>query len=45
LALTALLLFAYSETLVQLGGAEETAYYLGLGKGDLERMIAYPVLL
>jgi hypothetical membrane protein len=45
LALAALLLFAYSENFVQMGGAEEAAYYLGLGKGGLERMIVYPVLL
>ncbi|MEM3641843.1 MAG: DUF998 domain-containing protein [Candidatus Bathyarchaeia archaeon] len=44
-ALASLLLFAYSETFVNIGGASEAAFYLGLGKGGLERMIAYPVLL
>lgn len=45
MAMVSLLLFAYSETLVNLGGASEEAFYLGLGKGGLERMIVYPVLL
>ncbi|MEM2386231.1 MAG: DUF998 domain-containing protein, partial [Candidatus Bathyarchaeia archaeon] len=45
MALASLLLFAYSEVVVNMGGAPETAYYLGLGKGGLERLIAYPVLL
>ncbi|MCS7124042.1 MAG: DUF998 domain-containing protein [Candidatus Bathyarchaeota archaeon] len=44
-ALVALILFAYSEASVNVGGAPENAFYLGLGKGGLERMIAYPVLL
>ncbi len=45
IALASLVLFAYSETFVNLGGAHATEFYLGLGKGGLERMIAYPVLL
>lgn len=45
IALVSLLLFAYSETFVNIGGASEAVFYLGLGKGGLERMIAYPVLL
>jgi len=45
MALAALILFVYSETFVNMGGASEAAFYLGLGKGGLERMIVYPVLL
>ncbi|MDH7606160.1 MAG: DUF998 domain-containing protein [Candidatus Bathyarchaeota archaeon] len=45
ISLVALVIFAYSETFVNLGGAHTAEFYLGLGKGGLERMIAYPVLL
>jgi len=45
MSLVALVLFAYSETFVNLCGAQAAELYLGLGKGGLERMIAYPVLL
>lgn len=45
MSLGALVLFAYSETFVNLGGANAAEFYIGLGKGGLERMIAYPILL
>lgn len=45
ISLAALVLFAVSEVSVNLGGSLAADFYLGLGKGGMERMIAYPIFL
>lgn len=45
ISLAALVLFGISEVGVHLGGGQVVDFYLGLGKGGMERMIAYPIIL
>lgn len=45
ISLAALVLFAVSEVGVNLVGGQAADFYLGLGKGGMERMIAYPIIL
>lgn len=44
-SLFALILFAASESIMHIIGSQASDFYLGLGKGGMERMIAYPMLL
>ncbi len=45
ISLVALVLFGASEVELHLGSGQVAAFYLGLGKGGMERMIAYPIIL
>ncbi|MGB9854397.1 MAG: DUF998 domain-containing protein [Candidatus Bathyarchaeales archaeon] len=45
ISIAALVLFGASEVGVYLGGGQVADFYLGLGKGGMERIIAYPIIL
>jgi hypothetical membrane protein len=45
ISLAALVLFGASEVGVHFGGGQAADFYIGLGKGGMERMIAYPIIL
>lgn len=45
ISLAALVVFGFSEVSVHFDGGKAADFYLGLGKGGMERMIAYPIIL